>query len=698
MQEVPIRYLKGVGPRKEAVFNNLGIYTAGDLLYYFPFRYEDRRNFKKMSELKEGEACLIKGRVCARNLKKMPYFIPKVRVKSIFEAALSDETGLVNCVWFNQPFLNDLIKVGEELIVYGKPLYSNNKFKLVSPEYELVKDKEDDFLNLGRIIGVYHLSSFFTQKFMRKIMHLVLYNFKGRMPDPLPFYIRKEKNVPNIARGLEEIHFPGTFEEAECARERFIFQELFLSQILVYLRKAKHRSQKGPLFKIREEVLKKIRKKLPFELTLAQEEAFSQIRSSLEKPYPMHCLLQGDVGCGKTVVAIFAAGICVDCGSQAAFMVPTEVLAYQHKQTLERIFKEFKFKIEVLTSSLSKKKIEKIKVELKEGKINIIVGTHSLIQEKIEFKKLGLVVIDEQHRFGVAQRVLLPKKGVNPHCLVMSATPIPRSLALSLYGDLDLAVIKELPKGRISPQTIWVKEEKRKWVYDFLKTKLEEGRQIFVIYPVIEESVDEDLKSLEVMHKEICKQFSSFSVGMFHGKIKSQEKLKVIKEFREKKINILVSTTVVEVGINIENASVMVVENPERFGLAQLHQLRGRIQRSIYQPHFILISKSNLSQIALRRLGIISQETNGFKIAEEDLKLRGPGDFFGNLQHGLPKLKIANPLRDLEILNQARSFAYKVIKEDPYLEKPHHRCIKEHLDFWFQQNANQRESNANTHK
>ncbi|UCD15957.1 MAG: ATP-dependent DNA helicase RecG, partial [Candidatus Omnitrophota bacterium] len=497
--------------------------------------------------------------------------------------------------------------------------------------------------------------------------------------------IRKEKGFPNIVKSLGAIHFPALWEEAQLAREKFIFEELFFSQILVYLRKSKRRFRKSVAFKVNNELLDKIRTNLSFELTPSQKEALSKILQDLEKPFPMHRLLQGDVGCGKTIVSAFAIAVCLDCGYQAALMVPTEILAYQHKETLEQVFKGLNFRIKVVTSSLSGAKTEKIYSDLKEGKVDIIVGTHALIQEKVKFKKMGLVVIDEQHKFGVAQRVLLPKKmSSNPHCLVMSATPIPRSLALSLYGDLDLSVIRDMPRGRKVPDNIWVKEQKRPWVYSFLKEKLEQGRQIYVVYPVIEENQDQDLKSLEIMYKELSKKFAAYAVGMFHGKMKPQAKLNVIEKFRKNQINVLVSTTVVEVGVNIENATVMVIENPERFGLAQLHQLRGRIQRSNHKPYFILISKDSLSETASRRLEVISTVTDGFRIAEEDLLIRGPGDFFGHVQHGIPKLRIAQPLRDLDILKDARLLAYKVIKSDPYLEKREHKCIREHLQFWFQ--------------
>lgn len=684
MLDLSIRYLKGVGPRKENVFNKLGVYTAKDLLYYFPFRYQDRTNIKKIAELKEGETVVVKGSVSAVNLKKIPYFVRGRRVKSIFEVLLTDSSGVVNCVWFNQPYLADIIKPGIELVVYGKVSRNGRSLRFISPEYEA--GKQEDVLNIGRVVSVYRLSSVLKQKFLRKIILAVLSEVKKDLPDSIPFSIRKDRGFPNIIQSLSDIHFPISFEQAECARERFIFEELFFSQILVYLRKAKRSFQKSIPFQIKEEVVRKLKENLSFSLTASQQEALSSIINDLQKPSPMHRLLQGDVGCGKTVIAGFALGFCAYNRWQAAFMVPTEVIAYQHKDTLDKMFEGFGFKVEVLTSSLSDKTVKRIYSELEQGKIDVIVGTHVLIQDKVRFKQLGLVLIDEEHKFGVAQRAMLPRKGCpNPHCIVMSATPIPRSLALSIYGDLDLSIIKELPPGRISPQTRWVKEKKREETYVFLEKKLKEGRQVYIVYPVIEETGDENLKSLQVMYKKLSTRFSCYKIEMFHGQMKNEEKLSVIKDFRDKKIDILVSTTIIEVGVNVENATVMIVENPERFGLAQLHQLRGRVRRSTLQPYFILLSKNNLSGIAKERLQVISSTDDGFKIAEEDLRIRGPGDFFGNLQHGLPALKIANPLRDLEILKSARVYAYKIIKSDPYLAQPQHRCIREHLEFWFKQ-------------
>lgn len=682
MHTEPIRYLKGVGPKKEEVFNRIGIRTQEDLLHYFPFRYEDRRNFKKIKDIKENEFCVIRAKILARNLKKMPYFMRARRVKNILEIAVSDESAVVTCTWFNQGYLYDKMVIGETLIMYGKPKMYDGKLKFIAPEFEIFDGCEDS-LNLGRIVGIYSSTHNLGQKFIRKTISLALENFNADTSDSLPFEIRREKNLPNIMQAFNGIHFPQSFEEAEKARERFILEELFFSQILVYLRKARHRQQKADAFNIGPKLIEKLKQNLKFSLTVSQEKACGEILEDLKKTYPMHRLLQGDVGCGKTVVSAFAFAGAVSSGFQAAFMVPTEILAYQHAQTFRGIFKGFGYRIEVLVASLSKAEIEKIRKDIKEGKIDIVIGTHALISEEVIFKNLRFVAIDEQHKFGVAQRALLPKKGINPHYLIMSATPIPRSLALSLYGDLDLSVINELPAGRVTPKTMWVKEGKREWVYNFIEEQLSKGRQAYIIYPVIEENDDEDLRSLEEMYGSLKERFSKFKTGMFHGQLAAKKKLSVIEEFRSGGIDILVSTTVVEVGVSVDNATVMLIENPERFGLAQLHQLRGRIQRSNHEPYFILLSAEEITEEVSKRLKVMEETNDGFKISEEDLMLRGPGDFFGQMQHGLPELKIANPLRDLELLKEARVFAYNLIKSDPELKKQEHRFVRGRIDSLF---------------
>lgn len=677
MESKSIRYFKGVGPQRQALFNKIGIYSLRDLLYYFPFRYEDRRNFSKISGLRIGESSALKARVASVNLAKISYFRSSAKVKSIFEAILEDETGRVKCCWFNQPYLCDIITQGCELIVYGKLYRGKRGAQIISPEYEIIEG-DSDSLAIGRIVPVYSLPGSLKQKFMRKLMAGILAeNIRG-YPEPLPQDIRRERNIPDITRALGEMHLPSDWEQARICRERFIFEELFFSQIMVYLRKAKRVFQKGPDFKIREEQLNKIRNNLNFKLTDSQNRVLTEILADLTKPYPMHRLLQGDVGCGKTVVAAFAIAVCADSGYQAAVMVPTEVLAHQHKESLSKILGDGA--VRILAASLSGPAREDVYKGLAGGEAKVVVGTHSLIQDAVKFKNLGLVVIDEQHRFGVAQRaLLLGKGGLSPNCLVMSATPIPRSLALSLYGDLELSTISQMPPGRKKPRTQLIGAEKRREINKFLKKELDAGRQVYIVFPLIEESRSQELNSLKAKFSVIKKSFAPYRAGMFHGKMAPADKIKIISDFKTKKIDILLSTTVIEVGLSIENATVMVVENPEMFGLAQLHQLRGRIQRSSHEPHFIMISSDKAPLDSLERLKIISRESCGFKIAEEDLKIRGPGDFFGQLQHGLPDLKIANPLRDLDILKEARVLAYRLIKSDPKLARGQHKPIREHL-------------------
>jgi len=681
-----IRYLKGVGPKKEIVFNKLGINTISDIFYYFPRRYEDRTTIHSIKDLSEDEYFLIKGKVLARNLRPLgsrPFRYPGIKA-SIFEAVIGDDTGKISCAWFNQGYLKDQIKVNDQVFIYGKPHRYKGNLQFSSPEYEIINEKPS-FSNVGKIVGFYSLSRGLTQNAIRKIVESSWNEFGQEIQDSIPSYIRKEKNLACVAESFENIHFPQKLELADLARQRFIFEELFFSQILVSLRKAKHKSQKGFPVKADNSFLERFKKNISFELTDSQRLCINDIFQDMGKPYPMHRLLQGDVGCGKTVVACFAIALALANGLQVALMVPTEVLVGQHFKTLVDFLKSLNVKIEKLSSSLANKEKERISQGLKSQEIDVIIGTHSLIQEDIEFKKLGLVVIDEQHKFGVAQRALLPKKGkvASPHCLVMSATPIPRTLALSLYGDLDLSSINELPPGRKQPETVWIKEENRSWMYGFLRERLEKGEQVYVVYPVIEESAELDLKSLNEMYEVLKDEFKEYKLAMFHGKMKSKEKEKVIEKFCANKINILVSTTVIEVGLNIENATTMVVESPERFGLAQLHQLRGRIRRSTHKPYFILISRDSLSEIANNRLKTIVAVNDGYRIAEDDLNSRGPGDFFGNSQSGFPQLKVANPLRDLEVLEEARTCAQEVIKKDSSLSEQVNKPIRDHLDFWF---------------
>ncbi|MBN2483403.1 MAG: ATP-dependent DNA helicase RecG [Candidatus Omnitrophica bacterium] len=684
MEQVELRYLKGIGPKNEKLFNKLGIYSVRDLLYFFPVRYEDRRAVTSIKDLKEEEPALIHARIMAKQVKR----VGKNRFSrrgGIFQIIVADSSGKIECVWFNQSYLNDSVSVGDWLLVYGKVTRYKGKLQFTCPDFEKTEKDEtaDSSLNFGRIVGMYRLTEGISQKRMRRVMAENVKNYVHKIEDYLPFTIRKEKDFLNITQSITNIHLPCDFAAAERARARFIFEELFFSQITVYLRKAKRVMQSGVAFKMVSRLLDTLKQRLGFSLTSAQLKVIGEICEDMQKPYPMHRLLQGDVGSGKTVVALCALAICAANEYQASLMVPTEILAYQHYETCKRLLGPFGYTIELLVSKIPKAKRRRLLENLAGGKIDIVIGTHSLIEEDVQFKQLGLVVIDEQHKFGVSQRALLPKKGVNPDCLVMSATPIPRSLALSLYGDLDLSILDELPRGRKNPETLLIPEGKRNKVYEFIKGKLREGRQAYIVFPVIEESQDQDLLSLNQMYGELKKIFSEFQVAIFHGRMKKEEKQKVVEQFCQKKTHILVATTVIEVGVNIENATVMVVENPERFGLAQLHQLRGRIRRADYQPHFIMMRRQNLSEHALARLRVIAGTCDGFRIAEEDLKSRGPGDFFGHSQSGFPYLKIANPLNDIKILQEARRYAYQIIKKDPQLIESAHKPIRNYLKDWF---------------
>jgi len=679
MIDSSIRYLKGVGPKLEQVINGLDIYTVRDLLCYFPFRYEDRTRLTAIRDVKEGEYVLIKAEVSARNLRRTGKSFSFYKGRTIFEIIVSDDSGKIDCVWFNQPFLEKQIKVRDILFLYGKAVRYKGKMQLSSPEFEIFSGDIFDSAVFGSIIGRYHLKEGITQKRLRRIIYTAVKDWAEALPDPLPCDIRSKRNFFDISDSVKYLHRPGDFSQADMARERFIFEELFFSQIMVYVRKAGRMSQKGISFFADPGFLRAFKKKLGFTFTSAQQKTLASVLNDMRKPVPMHRLIQGDVGSGKTAVALCAAAVCAENGFQASLMAPTEVLAEQHFQTLLSLLAGTGIKVDMLSSSSLKKDRESSLSALAKGETSIIVGTHALLQKDVSFKSLGLVVIDEEHKFGVAQRELLPKKGKNPDFLVMSATPIPRSLALTLYGDLDISVIDELPPGRKQPLTRVVKEKERNQVYAFIRKKISQGRQAYIVYPVIEESGDEDLRSLKEMYAELKQYFSSCAVDIFHGKMKKQEKQKVIDLFRRGRINILVSTTVIEVGVNVENASLMVVENPERFGLAQLHQLRGRIRRSGHQPFFLMIAGPGLSLQSRKRLSVLEKVSDGFVIAEEDLKLRGPGDFFGNSQWGYPQLKKANPIKDIALLKKARQDAKAVIDKDPGLNRPEHRCIRDHL-------------------
>jgi ATP-dependent DNA helicase RecG len=676
-KETAIQYLKGVGPKKKKLFAKVGIATVEDLLYYFPKRYEDRSKFTTISQLKPGELQTVKGKVLVSGLRKSWR-----RHLFIFEAVVADKTARISCLWFNQPYLKDYFKVGSEVILYGTVENRNGKLQMVNPEYEIIEEEKDS-LSIGRIVPIYPLTEGFTQRYFRKTVKECLDEFIFQTADILTFDLRNRRKLINSARSLLNIHFPASWEMQLQAYQRLSFEEFFLSQLPILLRKLKIRQAEGISHQTDEDFLSGIINGLPFKLTASQERVLAEIKNDMASGRPMHRLLQGDVGSGKTVVAFLAACIAIKAGSQAAFMVPTEILARQHCDNFKKVIsvnKEMKLRVGMLTSSLKKAEKQKLYKKIKNGKIDMVIGTHALLQEDLQFKRLGLVVIDEQHKFGVSQRQLLPAKGKYPDLLIMTATPIPRTLSLTIYGDLDISAIDQMPGGRLPVITRLFSEKERAEVYSLIGKTAEQGQQVYIIYPIIEESALLDLRAAEKMH-EVLKEkvFKSFKVGLLHGRLKEEAAGQVMGDFRKGKINILVATTILEVGMDVANATCMVIEHAERFGLAQLHQLRGRIGRGAQQSYCCLLAQPQTEE-SRQRIKAITGSNDGFRIAEEDLRIRGPGEFFGRRQHGLSTLKIANPLTQLHILKAAREEAIKLINADPGLRLRQHLAIKEYIE------------------
>lgn len=662
-----IRYLKGIGPKRAKLLNKLGIVSIEDLLYYFPHRYEDRTNFSAIAKLKVGQYQTIKAKILGfgERLSFRNSFL------NLFEVIVSDETGKLSCVWFNQPYLKQYFSADKEIVLYGKLGVYGNNLQMQNPEYEIINEETDDNLNYGRIVPVYSLTENLSQRMFRKIVKFCLDEYLPKISDILPYDIRNRQGLLNIASSILNMHFPAHPESHEAAYKRILFEECFLLQLMFGIKRSQAEKINGIKHKPDEDFLSKFEKGLPFELTLSQKKVIAEIKADMVSSKPMHRLLQGDVGSGKTIVALYASIIAISSGYQVAFMVPTEILAKQHYdkiscQLLVSGYQNKKIKVGLLTSSLSRKEKEKIYNGAKDGHIDVLIGTHALIQEKLEFKNLSFIVVDEQHKFGVYQRLSIFTKGVNPDCLIMTATPIPRTLAMTIYADLDISTLNELPKNRIPVKTYLVDENRRKWVYDFIRGILKEGRQAYVVYPIIDESKTLDLKAAAIMYEELKKNaFSDFRVGLIHGRLKQKERDTIMKAFENGNIDLLVSTVVIEVGIDISNASVMVVEHAERFGLSQLHQLRGRIGRGSYESHCILIGEPNTDDASFR-LNAMIEESDGFRIAERDLEIRGPGEFFGARQHGIPELRV-NPLGNLELINIAKEEAHNLLLKDPSL-------------------------------
>lgn len=662
-----IKYLKGVGEKRAAKLSKLGIFTVGDLIYFFPRAYDDRSKTVSIAEAVEGEVNVIRATVC------MPVTEHKIRKgMTIYKTKVTDGYMLMNLTFFNNKYVKDMLVEGEEYIFAGKVKIRAYTAEMSSPSFEKAESGE-------RIRPVYRQTEGLNSKAVEKLALTAL--DCTELTDFLPVSLRDAYCLMPLESALRNMHAPESEDLFEEAKRRLIFEELLMLQI--GLMRLKSKNSKTTACVIPGDFTKDFFSLLPFEMTNAQKRAVAECVENMKLTVPMNRLLQGDVGSGKTAVAAALVYNAAKNGWQSALMAPTEVLAQQHYKTFLRFFENTDIKVELLTGSTPAAEKKAIKNRLLSGETDFAVGTHALIQKDVRFGRLGFVITDEQHRFGVNQRTALGEKGEQPHTLVMSATPIPRTLALIIYSDLDLSVLDELPKGRQKIETYCVNSEKRERAYGYVKKHLVEGRQGYIVCPLIEESEERELISAHELYKELSDGFfRGFSVGLLHGKMKADEKRAVMNEFAKGNIQLLVSTTVIEVGIDVPNAVIMVIENAERFGLSQLHQLRGRIGRGEHKSTCILISDAQ-NEDAVHRLKVMCSTADGFKIADEDLKQRGPGDFFGSRQHGLPDLKIADMMTDTAVLRETRQAAQKMLKENPALEGEDYRGLREKINEMF---------------
>ncbi|MBC7327461.1 ATP-dependent DNA helicase RecG [bacterium] len=667
MLENPVRFIKGVGEKRARILSKLGIEKAGDLLFHFPRRWEDRRHFKKIGELVDGEKATILGKVVDAESTITP------RGLVIVKAVIDDISGVAYLTWFNQPYMKKRFKAlkGKKVVAYGTVKRNRWGVEIENPEWEEVEEGENS-LHLGRIVPIYPLTEGISQIQMRKIIYNALEQFAPCLEEVIPSRIREKRGLMPIYQAIREIHFPSSARSLSEARRRLVYEEFFLLQVILALRQKEYKEEKGRSLEF--DVFSELEKILPFKLTNAQRRVIEEVARDMREGHPMNRLIQGDVGSGKTIVALAAILIAVRCGYQCALMAPTEILAEQHFIVLSNLLFPLGVKITLLVGGLSQKEKNLAKKLVAEGETDLVIGTHALLEEDVEFKNLGLVIIDEQHRFGVIQRAKLRQKGINPEVLVMTATPIPRTLALTVYGDLDVSVIDELPPGRQPVKTFWVPKSRRKWAYSFVREEIKKGRQAYAVCPLIEESEKLQAEAAEKLASDLAHLLPDVKIGLLHGQMRPKEKEEVMNQFRERKIDLLVSTPVIEVGIDVPNATVMVIEDADRFGLAQLHQLRGRVGRGEYQSYCILIATPRTEE-AKRRLQVMVETNDGFRIAEEDLAIRGPGEFFGTRQHGLPDLKLANIIKDVKILEEAREDGMQIIEIDPHLRLPEHRLL-----------------------
>ncbi|HUI50948.1 MAG TPA: ATP-dependent DNA helicase RecG [Terriglobales bacterium] len=672
--QTEVRMVKGVGPQRAELLAKRGIHTLEDLLNYLPFRYEDRIHFSKIKDVQPGGTYTLRARVMSGQAVRGMY-----GRDAIYHLLAQDETGSLPCKFFHGGYLEDRLNAGQQLILHGKVEIDKlrpARREMVNPQIEVLSSEEVDSTEMGRIVPIYEAIGTFGSRMIRRSIYTTLQNLETNIPDVLPPGLRERLRYPVRREALIQTHFPEAGESLEAlnlfrspAQQRLIFEEFFLYQLSMALGRKAVRKETAIAFRVREDKVRGALKRiLPFKPTGAQKRVLAEIAGDLEKPAPMNRLLQGDVGSGKTIVALQAAVIAMENGCQAALMAPTEILAVQHFLSARRILAPGGYSMELLISGLKPAEKAAARERIRTGEARMVIGTHALIEDEVEFARLGFVAIDEQHRFGVLQRKRLmdkaSKTGYTPHVLVLTATPIPRTLSLTLYGDLDVSVLDELPPGRTPIETRLSSQKHLPGVWEFLRREVAAGHQGYIVYPVIEESKLELKAAVEEYERLSREVFPKLKVGLLHGRMSSEEKDEVMQRFRKNQLQILVATTVIEVGVDVPNAAVMVIEHAERFGLAQLHQLRGRIGRGAQKSHCILVAPGRLTDDARARLETMVRTTNGFEIAETDLLIRGPGEFFGTRQSGELGFHVANPLRDRELLETARKEAFRLV-EDP---------------------------------
>ena len=674
--DTPVQNLNGVGPKRSQMFAHAGIYTVEDLLKTLPFRYEDRTNFCPISELKLEQEVVVRGRVVAT----AQHTTPRKRIR-VFQLTISDGSGELQIGFLHQPYLKKLFRKEQIVVLYGIPRrdYSGSGMTMMNPEFEILEGGSEASVHSGRIVPIYRKVGKMSTRILRQMVFRLLSQLPTQLEDPLPSFILRKHKFPTRRAAFQETHFPsavpGMSMETQLrnlasrrtpSHERLIFEEFFLFQLGLQIKRAQHRREsKKRVIQIGPAIREAARSIFPFQPTSAQERVFEEIANDLSGPKAMNRLLQGDVGSGKTMVALQAMIVMIENGYQAVLMVPTEILAEQHHSNLLHYLHHTSYRVAFLTGSVRGKGRQSLLNQIRLGEVDLVIGTHAVIQRDVHFNHLGLVVIDEQQRFGVTQRSKLVEKGNRPETLVMTATPIPRSLALTLYGDLDVSVLDELPPGRKPSRTIVRTEEGRSEAYAIVDRELKKGRQAFVVYPLIEESEQLDLRGASAMAEHLQSNvFPNYKVGLVHGRLKVDQRESLMHRFQVGELHILVSTTVIEVGVDISNASVMLIEHADRFGLSQLHQLRGRVGRGEFPGICILMTVESHSPYAHQRLDIMCKSTDGFEIAEKDLEIRGPGEFIGTRQSGLPDFWFANIVRDRKLLESAREEAQNLTRID----------------------------------